>query len=186
MTVPPPGPPDPSPPGRAGPRFWMLPPPNRARRPHPEETLFKVRDLVTLTTLSHREIGRRTGVHATTVSRLARRYAWHRPEAGSLREALTPQGRRTQRRSDLAERMLDAAEALLFQREMNPTATAAALARAMRLVRGARKLDEEERAARRANRGRGRPKPGFILRPIDRYREKQARMLAAKGEGPSS
>jgi hypothetical protein len=161
-------------PPRLPPEPPTIPPPNPARRPHGEETLTKVRDLLTLTTLSHREIGRRTGVHASTVSRLARHYGWYRPEIGGRREDVTPEGRRRLRRSDIAERLLDDAEALLFQTEMNPTATARGIARALRLVRAARKLDEEERLARRAHKRRGRPPPGR-LRPIDRWRERQAR-----------
>src|SRR3954470_9771724 len=93
----------------------ILPAPNRPRGPHPEETRLEVRDLVTLTTLSHREIGRRTGVHATTVSRLAPLQGWDRPERAQAREDITPEGRRRLRRSAIAERLLDQAEALLFQ-----------------------------------------------------------------------
>src|SRR4051812_7916315 len=66
-------------PPRLPPEPPTIPPPNPARRPHGEETLTKVRDLLTLTTLSHREIGRRTGVHASTVSRLARHCGRSRP-----------------------------------------------------------------------------------------------------------
>src|SRR3954471_12625943 len=82
-----------------------LPAPNRARRPHSEETLLNVCDLVTLTTLSYREIGRRTGVHATTVSRLACLQGWYRPERAQGREDITPEGRRRLRRSAIAEHL---------------------------------------------------------------------------------
>jgi hypothetical protein len=124
---------------------------NASRRPHEAGALDAVRGLVETTTLSFREIGRRTGVSAATVSRQARRGAWTRPDAGFPVEHYTAEGRRTLRRSAIAERLVAQAEHLLFQTEMNPTAARRRLEQVMRLVRAARQLDADEREAR----GRG-------------------------------
>ena len=121
---------------------------NPARRPHGAATLEAVRQLVETTPLSFREIARRTGASAATVSRNARRHGWTRPGAGFPIEHYTPEGRRTLRRGALAERLIAQAEHLVFQAEMNPTGSRQ-LQHAMRLIRAARQLDAEERAARR-------------------------------------
>ena len=123
---------------------------NAARRPHPAATLEAVRQLVETTTLPLREVGRRTGVSAATISRKARRHGWTRPEAGLPHEPYTEAGRRALRRVALTEALIAQAEHLVFQHEMNPTA-GSRLQHAMRLVRAARQLDAEERGAR----GRG-------------------------------
>ena len=125
-----------------------LPKPNRSRRPHKPGTLDAVRQLVTTTTLPHREIGARTGVHATTVSRLARRYGWLRPETGFPEEHYTAEGRRKLRRGAIAEALLRQAEHLAFQVEMNPAARRSQIETAARLVRLSRKLDEAEKPKR--------------------------------------
>ena len=53
------------------------------------------------------------------------------------------------RRRALAERLLAQAEHELFQVEINPTARRGALEHALRLVRAARALDQEEQPKRR-------------------------------------
>ena len=120
---------------------------NASRRPHPAATLETVRQLVEATTLSFRDIAQRTGVSVATISRNARRNGWLRPDAGFPQEHYTPQGRRSLRRGAIAERLVSQAEHLLFQDEMNPTASRQRIEQAMRLVRAARQLDAEERVA---------------------------------------
>lgn len=115
------------------------------RRPHEPHTIDAIRTLFETTRLSTREIARRTGASAATVSRRSRAGAWLRPDTGYPEDHYTPEGRRTLRRRAIAERLLRQAEHLLFQTEMNPTAKRRSLDQAVRLVRIAKKLDEEER-----------------------------------------
>lgn len=119
------------------------------RRPHPPKTLDAIRQLYETTALSFRAIAARTGASAATVSRRARAGGWVRPDTGFAIEHYSPEGRRVLRRRALAERLLAQAEHELFQVEMNPTAKRRALEQAMRLVRAARDLDQEERPKRR-------------------------------------
>lgn len=132
---------------------------NAARRPHAAATLDTVRQLVETTTLPFREIARRTGVSAATISRQARRQSFVRPGTGFPIEHYTPEGRRMMRRATFAERLIAQAEHLLFQTEMNPTA-GRRLQHAMRLLRAARQLDVEERKARGRRVKRGGRKRG--------------------------
>ena len=60
----------------------------------------------------------------------------------------SPEGRCVLRRRALAERLLAQAEQDLVQVEMNPTAKRRALEHAMRLVRAARALHQQERPKR--------------------------------------
>lgn len=134
---------------RAGQAFAAvrLPKPERRpdrRRPHEPHTVDAIRTLFETTRLSTREIARRTGASAATVSRRSRAGAWLRPDAGYPEAHYTPEGKRTLRRRAIAERLLRQAEHLVFQTEMNPTATRGRLDQALRLVRIAKKLDEEE------------------------------------------
>src|SRR5215217_7352201 len=95
-----------------------LPEPNRARRPHQAATIDTIGALVTGTTLPFREIGRRTGTSAATVSRKARRGA-------------------------IADVLLRRAERRAFETEMDPRATRRQLETVARLVRLTRALDAE-------------------------------------------
>jgi hypothetical protein len=118
------------------------------RRPHPPKTLDAIRELYETTALSLRAIAARTGASAATISRQARAGGWMRPDTGFAVEHYSPEGRRVLRRRALAERLLAQAEHELFQVEMNPTTKRRALEHAMRLVRAARALDQQERPKR--------------------------------------
>ena len=126
----------------------------KRRRPHPAGTVERMRELYEGTRLSTRAIGAETGTDAATVWRRARRHGWQRPDAGYPEEHFTAAGRRKLRRGAIAEALLAKAERLAFQREMNPTAGARQIAQALRLVRAAKRLDEDERPRRRRRRYR--------------------------------
>jgi hypothetical protein len=132
------------------------------RRPHEAGTLERMRKLYETTRLTTRAIGAQTGTHAATVSRRARRHAWHRPDAGLPEEHYSAAGRRKLRRDAIAEALLAKAEHLAFQREMDPRTGARQLAAALRLVRAAKLLDEEERPKRKR---RKRPAGGLTPAP---------------------
>jgi hypothetical protein len=108
-----------------------------------------MRELYETTRLSTRTIGAHTGANAATVSRRARRHGWLRPDAGFPEEHYSAAGRRKLRRGAIAEALLRKAENLAFQREMDPRTSSRQLAQALRLVRAARALDEEEHPKRR-------------------------------------
>ena len=115
-----------------------------------------MRELYETTRITTRAIGAETGADAATVSRRARRHGWLRPDAGYPEEHYSAAGRRKLRRGAIAEALLRRAEHLAFQREMDPRTSARQLGEALRLVRAARTLDEDERPTR----GRRRRKPG--------------------------
>ena len=114
-------------------------------RPHAPGTVERMRELYETTRLSTRAIAAATGANAATVSRRARRHGWLRPDAGYPEEHFSPAGRRKLRRGAIAEALLRKAEHLAFQREMDPRTGARQLAEALRLVRAAKRLDEDER-----------------------------------------
>ncbi len=131
------------------------------RRPHEPPVIDAIRTLFETTRLPTREIARRTGASAATVSRKSRAGGWLRPDTGFPIEHYSPEGKRTLRRRAIAERLLRQAEHLLFQTEMNPTASRRRLEHAIRLVRIAKKLDEEEwpKKVRRKRRTASSPPP---------------------------
>jgi hypothetical protein len=124
----------------------------RRRRPHAPGTVERMRELYETTRLSTRAIGAATGADAATVSRRARRHGWLRPDAGYPQEHYSAAGRRKLRRGAIAETLLRKAENLAFQREMDPRTSARQLGEALRLVRAAKRLDEEERPKRERKR----------------------------------
>jgi hypothetical protein len=126
----------------------------RRRRPHAPGTIERMRELYETTRLSTRAIGARTGADAATVSRRARRHGWLRPDTGFAEEHYSAAGRRKLRRGAIAEALLRKAENLAFQREMDPRTSSRQLAQALRLVRAARALDEEEGPKRRGRKQR--------------------------------
>ncbi|HEV2559433.1 MAG TPA: hypothetical protein VGU45_12465 [Microvirga sp.] len=101
-----------------------------------------MRQLVETTPLSYREIARRTGLSAATVCRRARAGAWIRPEAAYPIEHYTPDGRRTLKRRELAARLMAQAERCIRALEADPYANANEVARALRLAKAAKALDE--------------------------------------------
>jgi hypothetical protein len=121
----------------------------RRRRPHVPGAVERMRELYETTRLSTRAIGAHTGADAATVSRRARRHGWLRPDTGFPEEHYSAAGRRKLRRGAIAEALLRKAEHLAFQREMDPRTSARQLGEALRLVRAARTLDEDERPKRR-------------------------------------
>lgn len=146
------------------------PEPNRGRRPHGAEAVAALRRLYTTTTLSLREIARRTGVGASTVSRQARRGGWERPGAALEAEPVTAAGRRALRRQAIAEALLSQAERLAFDYEMDPASTGRRLLKAARLVRLSRRLDEEERKiTKRRKVGRKKPEKPVLETPLSAY-----------------
>jgi transposase-like protein len=146
------------------------PEPNRGRRPHGPEAVAALRRLYTTTTLSLREIARRAGVGASTVSRKARQGGWARPDAALKAEPVTAAGRRALRRQAIAEALLSQAERLAFAYEMDPASTERRLIRATRLVRFSRRLDEEERTlTKRRKVGRKKPPKPILETPLEAY-----------------
>jgi hypothetical protein len=126
----------------------------RRRRPHAPGTVERMRELYETTRLATRAIGAATGADAATVSRRARRHGWLRPDAGFPEEHYSAAGRRKLRRGAIAEALLRKAENLAFQREMDPRTSSRQLGEALRLVRAAKRLDEEERPKRPARKHR--------------------------------
>ncbi len=120
--------------------------------PHPASTIDQVRDLVHQTTLSYREIARRTGVSAATISRRARANGWYRPASTFPDEHYTPEGRRILRRRALAELLMRQAERHAEQLAWDPQVKPAAVLAAIRLARAAASLDRVDKPARRRRR----------------------------------
>ena len=112
----------------------------RARKPHDPACLAKVRRLIETSALSYRAIARMTGVPRSTISRHVLEGGWIRPLGGDA-PPLSAEGERRARRGLLVERVLRAAEQLVHQVEMNPTATPAAFTRAARVLALAQRLD---------------------------------------------
>jgi hypothetical protein len=128
----------------------------RRRRPHPAGTVERMREFYETTRLSTRAIAAATGANAATVSRRARRHGWLRPDPGLPEEHYSAAGRRKLRRGAIAEGLLRKAERLAFRREMDPRTSARQLGEALRLVRAARALDEDERPRRTGRKRRTR------------------------------
>jgi transposase-like protein len=146
------------------------PEPNRGRRPHDPEAIARLRQLYTSTTLPLRELARRTGIGASTISRRALWGGWMRPDAALRAEPVTPAGRRALRRQAIAEALLGQAERLAFEREMDPASTERRLLKAARLVRLSRRLDEEERTlTKRRKVGRKKPPKPVFETPLSAY-----------------
>ena len=173
------------------------PEPERPRRQaHPPATHDKIRTLVLETTLTYREIAKRTGVSAATVSRRVQANRWLRPVTGMPEEHYTPEGRRKLRRSAIAEALLRQAEHLLFTVEMNPNAKRTSLREVMRLVRAARQLDAEESPKKpkqrrsRVLRAWSEPKPPKRWRrtyPSSKQASERAKFQAKRrGEAPAT
>ncbi|MCE4222765.1 hypothetical protein HCU64_03295 [Methylobacterium sp. C25] len=119
--------------------------PTRPRgKPHDPSALAEVRRLIETSALSYRAIARITGVPRATISRHVLEGGWIRPQGGPGADDLPPlsaEAERRVRRGLLAERVLRAAEHLVEQVELNPTATPAAFARAVRVLALAQRLD---------------------------------------------
>lgn len=113
-------------------------------RPHDKSAIAEVRRLIETSALSYRAIARITGVPRATISRHVLEGGWIRPQGGQGADDLPPlsaEAERRARRGLLAERVLRAAEHLVEQVELNPTATPAAFARAVRVLALVQRLD---------------------------------------------
>lgn len=130
------------------------PPAPKRGRPAAPELVETVRRLIETTSLSYRVIAARTGMPIASISRHAAKRGWYRPEPEMREERLTPEGRRRQWRGELAGRILRRAETLMTTTEMDPSASAAALARAAKLVRLAESLEAAASTRRRRRKRR--------------------------------
>ncbi|GJD84103.1 hypothetical protein [Methylobacterium haplocladii] len=122
-----------------------------AGRPHAPAALAKVRRLIETSALSYRAIAKITGVPRATISRHVLEGGWIRP-TGADASPLSAEGERRARRGFLAERVLRAAEHLVERVELDPSATPAAFARAVRVLALAQRLDRPGRSRSRVSR----------------------------------
>ncbi|TXN22347.1 hypothetical protein FV217_11020 [Methylobacterium sp. WL9] len=120
-------------------------------RPNDPAALAEVRRLIETSALSYRAIAKVTGVPRTTISRHVLERGWIRPTGGDV-PPLSAEGERRMRRGLLAERVLRAAEDLVQRIELDPTATPAAFARAVRVLALAQRLDRPCMARSRVSR----------------------------------
>lgn len=128
------------------------PRPARTRtKPHDPAALAEVRRLIETSALSYRAIARVTGVPRATISRHVLEGGWIRPTGADV-PPLSAEGERRARRGVLAERVLRAAEDLVRRVELDPTATPAAFARAVRVLALAQRLDRPGMARSRVSR----------------------------------
>ncbi|WP_238232632.1 hypothetical protein [Methylobacterium thuringiense] len=128
------------------------PRPSPARgRPNDPAALAEVRRLIETSALSYRAIAKVTGVPRTTISRHVLEGGWIRPK-GADAPPQSAEGERRMRRGLLAERVLRAAEDLVQRVELDPTATPAAFARAVRVLALAQRLDRPGNARSRVSR----------------------------------
>lgn len=130
-------------------------------RAHDPARLAEVRRLIETSALSYRAIARMTGVPRATISRHVLDGGWIRPQGGNA-PPLSAEGERRMRRGLLAERVLRTAEDLVRRVELDPCATPAAFARAVRVLALAQRLDRPGMPrsrlsrAQRVKMGRGR------------------------------
>jgi len=126
-------------------------------RPHGGSSIDRVRKLVETTPLSYREIARQTGLSIATISRRARAGGWVRPETSVPVEHYSEDGRRILKRRDLAARLMHQADRWIRELEAIPFVNANTLARALRLAKAAKVLDEVDqgKAKRRKRKARG-------------------------------
>lgn len=128
------------------------PRPSPARgRPNDSAALAEVRRLIETSALSYRAIAKVTGVPRATISRHVLEAGWIRPTGADV-PPLSAEGERRMRRGLLAERVLRAAEDLVQRIELDPTATPAAFARAVRVLGLAQRLDRPGLARSRVSR----------------------------------
>jgi hypothetical protein len=121
-------------------------------RPHGGSAIDRMRTLVETTPLSYREIARQTGLSIATISRRAKAGGWVRPETHVPVEHYTEDGRRILKRRELAARLMHQAERRVRELEADPFVNADTLARAMRLAKAAKALDEVDQG--KAKRGK--------------------------------
>lgn len=136
-------------------------------------TIAEVRRLVETTTLTQAEIGRRLGLHDTSVSRMVRREGWHRPSDATARRELVGSIReKVDAEIAEVERILDDASAAA------PSAAerARTLASLVRTLRELARYDEDQlRAAGRQAGANG--SEDEAVADLDQLREELARRL---------
>jgi len=128
-------------------------PPGARSRPHDPAALAEVRRWIETSALSYRAIARITGVPRATISRHVLEGGWLRP-LGPEPPPPSPETERRLRRGELAERVLRAAEELVRRVELDPCATPAAFARAVRVLGLAQRLDRPGMPRSRVSRAR--------------------------------
>jgi hypothetical protein len=111
--------------------------PRGSRRPHPDAKVTQVRRLIETTTLTHREISKRTGVAGANISRWTTEGNWTRPPFAPRAPDTVPRwrARRNLRRRTLAARLDTLAERHVCALEAAPGIDLAALRQALELIK---------------------------------------------------
>ena len=111
--------------------------PRGSRRPHPDAKVKEVRRLIETTTLTHREISRRTGVAGANISRWTTEGNWTRPLFAPRAPDTVPRwrARRSLRRRTLAARIDTLAERRVAELEAAPGIDLTALREALELIK---------------------------------------------------
>lgn len=137
------------------------------------ETVAEVRRLIETTTLTQKEIGRRLGLHDSSISRMVRREGWRRPTDAAARQDLVG-AIREQVDAEIAEveRILGGAGAAA----PGAAERARTLASLVRTLRELARYDEDQlRAAGREAGGNG--SEDEAVADLDQLREELARRL---------
>jgi len=111
--------------------------PPGSRLPHPDGKVMQVRRLIETTTLTYREISKRTGVAGATISRWANEGNWMRPLDAPRAADRVPTWRagRNRRRRTLAARIDSQAKHLIWELEAAPGIDLASLRTAIELIK---------------------------------------------------
>jgi len=118
-------------------RFDISHRPPGSRRPHPDAKVTQVRRLIETTTMTYREISRRTGVPYTNISRWANEGNWTRPPFAPRAPDTVPRwrARANLRRRTLAARIDRLTERRLAELEAAPGVDLAGLREAIELIK---------------------------------------------------
>jgi transposase len=116
------------------------PRPKGARRPHRDDTVAEVRELIEKTTLTYGQIAKQTGVGRASICRWKRDYAWVRPPFAPRATDTAPRPRALQKLKlrMLAERLRALAERHVRELEEAPQIDADRLMQALQLLKMAR------------------------------------------------
>ena len=144
-----------------------------AARKASADTIAEVRRLIETTTLTQMEIGRRLGLHNSSISRMVRREGWRRPADAAARQDLVGSIRER-----VAAEIAEVERVLTDASASAPSAAerARTLASLVRTLRELARYDEDQlRAAGRQAGGNG--SEDEAVADLDQLREELARRL---------